>query len=72
MGRDSLAVVDPQLRVHGLEGLRIADASVMPDVISGNLNAVAIMIGEKASDLLQSRCLPSETVTHSRHPPANF
>lgn len=53
MGTDAMAVVDPQLRVRGVEGLRIADASVMPNVISGNLNAVVIMIGEKASDLLR-------------------
>ena len=52
MGRDAMAVVDPELRVHGLAGLRIADASVMPTVVSGNTNAAAIMIGEKASDLV--------------------
>jgi choline dehydrogenase len=50
MGRDELAVVDPTLRVHGIRGLRVADASVMPTVISGNTNAPAIMIGERASD----------------------
>jgi choline dehydrogenase len=52
MGRDSLSVVDPALRVHGVEGLRVADASVMPSVPSGNTNAPAIMVGEKASDLI--------------------
>jgi choline dehydrogenase len=52
MGRDELAVVDPTLRVHGIEGLRVADASVMPTVTSGNTNAPAIMIGERAADLL--------------------
>lgn len=46
------SVVDPQLRVHGVQGLRVADASVMPDIIGGHTNAVAIMIGEKAADLL--------------------
>ncbi|HEX4730218.1 MAG TPA: FAD-dependent oxidoreductase [Solirubrobacterales bacterium] len=50
MGRDELAVVDPTLRVHGIEGLRVADASVMPTVITGNTNAPAIMIGERAAD----------------------
>ena len=62
IGRDPMAVVDPQLRVHGVERLRIADASVMPDVISGNLNSVAIMIGEKAADLIRNPAanLPSQ------------
>jgi choline dehydrogenase len=50
MGRDELAVVDPTLAVHGIERLRVADASVMPTVISGNTNAPAIMIGERAAD----------------------
>jgi len=52
MGRDELAVVDPTLAVYGIEGLRIADASVMPTVISGNTNAPAIMIGERAADFI--------------------
>jgi choline dehydrogenase len=46
------AVVDAELRVHGLSGLRVADASVMPTVVSGNTNAACIMIGEKCADLL--------------------
>jgi choline dehydrogenase len=53
MGLDAMAVVDPELRVYGIRGLRVADASIMPSVTSGNTNAPAIMIGEKAADLLR-------------------
>jgi choline dehydrogenase-like flavoprotein len=53
IGQDDMAVVAPDLRLYGLEGLRIADASVMPRLISGNPNAVCIMIGEKAADLIR-------------------
>jgi choline dehydrogenase len=52
MGADKLAVVDERLRVHGVERLRVADASIMPTIISGNTNATAIMIAEKCADML--------------------
>jgi choline dehydrogenase len=52
LGLDGEAVVDPRLRVHGLEGLRVADASVMPVITSGNTNAPSLMIGERAADFV--------------------
>ena len=52
---DPLAVVDDALRVHGLEGLRVVDASVMPRMISANLNAATMMIADKASDMILGR-----------------
>lgn len=55
MGTDSQAVVTPELRVHGLEGLRIADASVMPLIVSGNTNAPTIMIGERCAEFMLQR-----------------
>jgi choline dehydrogenase len=53
MGSDPRAVVDAELRVHGIDGLRVADASIMPTVVSGNTNAATIMIGEKLADMVR-------------------
>ena len=67
MGTDSMAVVDPQLRVHGLEGLRIVDASAMPSLIGGNTNGPVMMMAEKAVDLIRgvSRVPALEQAEHN-------
>ncbi|MBC7697162.1 MAG: choline dehydrogenase [Bacteroidia bacterium] len=63
MGYDDMAVVDADARVHGLEGLRVIDASIMPEIITGNLNAPTIMLAEKLADVIRGRnALPVENV----------
>ena len=55
MGNDEMAVVNPELQVHGIDNLYVADASIMPFVVSANLNANCLMIGEKAFDLIRRK-----------------
>jgi choline dehydrogenase len=69
MGMDEMAVVDGKGCVHGVEGLRVVDASIMPDVVSGNLNVPTIMMAEKLADAIRGRTpLPPETVPVWVHP----
>jgi choline dehydrogenase len=62
MGTDELAVVDPQTRVHGIEGLRVVDSSIFPTIPNGNLNAPTIMVAERAADIIRG---------HEVLPPSN-
>ncbi|MDP2145204.1 MAG: GMC oxidoreductase, partial [Pseudomonas sp.] len=64
MGTDEMAVVDGEGRVHGMQGLRVVDASIMPIITTGNLNAPTIMIAEKIADKMRGRQLPRSTADY--------
>ncbi len=69
MGSDEMAVTDADARVHGVRGLRVVDASIMPDVVSGNLNAPVIMMAEKLADAIRGRApLPRASAPYWQHP----
>jgi choline dehydrogenase len=55
MGADEMSVVDETAKVHGVDGLRVVDASIMPEIVTGNLNAPVIMIAEKLADVIRGR-----------------
>jgi choline dehydrogenase len=66
MGRDSMSVVDAQLRVYGIQNLRIADGSIMPRVTTGNTMAPCIIIGERAAEVLRNdHRIDASSVSHS-------
>jgi choline dehydrogenase/4-pyridoxate dehydrogenase len=58
---DAMSVLDSELRVHGIEGLRVVDASAFPDLVGGNINAAVVMLAERASDLIRRRNPPGES-----------
>jgi len=69
MGTDAMAVVDPQTRVHGIEGLRVVDSSIFPTIPNGNLNAPTIMVAERAADIIRGRALlPASTAAVTLDP----
>ena len=71
MGVDANTVVDPQTCVHGVENLRVGDASIMPNIVSGNLNAPTIMIAEKTADIIFGK-KPLPKLTASVYQPKNW
>jgi choline dehydrogenase-like flavoprotein len=64
MGGDPDSVVDPQLRVRGIDGLRVADASIFPTIVGGNTNAAVVIVAEKAADLILGRTPPAPFDPH--------